>query len=80
MNALDLWRETGEDRWREMAKDLVAEVHHVLGRHRPDDPRTGWLSGLGEAEGARHPTLGGLRIGKPLPERRPNEPYDERLE
>lgn len=27
-----------------------------------------------------HPTLGGLRIGKELPERRPEEPFDEHLE
>lgn len=80
MNALDLWRETGDDRWREMATELVADVHGVLGRHRPDDPRTGWLSGLGDDEGAQHPMLGGLRIGKPLPERGPDEPYDERRE
>jgi len=80
MNALDLHLETGEDRWREMASDLIAEVHGVLGRHRPDDPRSGWLSGLDAAEGARHPTRGGLRIGKPLPERGPGEPHDERLE
>jgi hypothetical protein len=52
----------------------------VLGRHRDDDERRGWLSGLEEPEGAEHPTLGGLRIGKRLPERRPEEPYNERLE
>ncbi|MEM2352169.1 MAG: hypothetical protein QXT26_07155, partial [Thermoproteota archaeon] len=40
-----------------------------LGRHREDDSRRGWISGLSEEEGWRHPTLGGLRIGKPLPER-----------
>jgi hypothetical protein len=38
------------------------------------------ISGLGEAEGERHPTKGGLRIGKQLNERKPSEPYDERLE
>ncbi len=54
--------------------------HRHLGRHRPDDARTGWISGLPEAEGAVHPTAGGLRIGKPLPERRPGERYDARLE
>ncbi len=27
-----------------------------------------------------HPTAGGLRIGKPLPERRPGEAFDDRLE
>jgi hypothetical protein len=55
-------------------------VHHVLGRHRKDDPRRGWLSGLDDEEGEKHPTQGGLRIGKKLPERREGEPLDERLE
>jgi hypothetical protein len=58
----------------------VEQVHRVLGRHRPDDPRQGWLSGLAEGEGALHPTRGGLRIGKQLPERPPGAPLDERLE
>ena len=80
MNALILWRETAEVRWCEMATDLIADVHGVLGRHRPDDPRSGWLSGLSQDEGPRHPTRGGLRIGKPLPERGPREAHDERLE
>lgn len=80
VNALCLWRETEQARWREMATDLVTDVHRVLGRHRSDDPRSGWLSGLDEEEGAAHPTVGGLRIGKPLPERGPDEPRDERLE
>ena len=80
VNALALWRETREDRWRAMAEHLIDDVHRVLGRHRADDPRAGWLSGLPEAEGEDHPTVGGLRIGKPLPERRLDEPYDERLE
>lgn len=60
--------------WLGQAVRLVEQVHRVLGRHRPDDLRTGWISALGEEEGARHPTAGGLRIGKPLPERRPDEP------
>ena len=80
LNALALYRKTGEVRWRNLASDLVARVHGVLGRHRPDDARTGWLSGLPEQEGARHPTRAGLRIGKPLPERGIDERYDERLE
>jgi hypothetical protein len=58
----------------------VAQVHEVLGRHRGDDGRSGWISGLDEAEGRRHPTAGGLRIGKKLAERQPAEPFDERLE
>ncbi|MGD2070882.1 MAG: hypothetical protein PVI57_19580, partial [Gemmatimonadota bacterium] len=53
-----------EDRFLDLALRLVDRVHHVLGRHRADDERSGWLSGLDEEEGARHPTAGGLRIGK----------------
>jgi hypothetical protein len=79
-NYLGLWRQTGDDALRDLALRLVDRVHHTLGRHRSDDPRTGWISGLGETEGERHPTAGGLRIGKKLPERRHNEPPSERLE
>src|SRR5688500_20063875 len=60
----------------ELAEALVAQVHTVLGRHRPDDVRRGWISGLDEATGAAHPTRGGLRIGKALPERGTNEVFD----
>jgi hypothetical protein len=79
-NLLGLERATGEGRHRELALRLVDRVHHTLGRYRPDDSRTGWLSGLSEEEGQIHPTRGGLRIGKSLPERGPGEPMDERLE
>ncbi len=65
---------------RELALRLVDQVHQTLGRHRPDDRRSGWISGLDEIEGRRHPTQGGLRIGKPLPERRRDERYDPELE
>ncbi len=61
----------------ELALELVRRVHLVLGRHRPDDPRNGWLSA---DAGPAHPTRGGLRIGKQMPERAPDEPLDERLE
>ena len=64
----------------DLALGLVEQVHRTLGRHRSDDARTGWLSGLDEEAGTAHPTGGGLRIGKRLPERRPDEPFDERLE
>jgi len=79
-NYLGLARATGEQEYTQRALDLVEQVHHTLGRHRDDDRRTGWISGLDEEDGARHPTRGGLRIGKALPERRPDEPFDERLE
>jgi hypothetical protein len=79
-NDLALWSATGMPFLLARALALVDQVHAVLGRHRPDDPRRGWLSGLSEPEGALHPTRGGLRIGKPLPERSRGTPYDERLE
>jgi hypothetical protein len=79
-NFLELEQRTGDAIYRELALRLVDQVHHVLGRHRPDDPKEGWISGLDEEEGERHPTKGGLRIGKTLDERRPDEPLDEQLE
>ena len=79
-NFLGLYRETGEELYRKLALDLVQQVHFTLGRHRADDRREGWISGLDEKEGAEHPTIGGLRIGKEMNERKPEEPYDESLE
>jgi hypothetical protein len=79
-NLLELYRQTNGEEWRDLAMKLVDQVHHTLGRHRSDDPRSGWISGLDEAAGESHPTRGGLRIGKSLNERRPGEPPDERLE
>ena len=63
-----------------LAVHLANRVHHVLGRYRPDDTRRGWISGLSESDGKRHPTAGGLRIGKPLPERAAWQPPDASLE
>lgn len=79
-NFLGLARATGDEHYRRLALKLVDQVHHVLGWHRSDDSRKGWISGLSDSEGEAHPTRGGLRIGKPLPERGPQEPYDEHLE
>ena len=79
-NFLGLYRQTGVGRYLEFAKELIDQVHHILGRHRDDDPRRGWLSGLPEQEGEQHPTCGGLRIGKTLNEREPNERPDSQLE
>jgi hypothetical protein len=79
-NFLALYRMTGGEQYRQLALDLVHQVHNTLGRHRPDDPRKGWISGLDEKEGARHPTIGGLRIGKEFNERKQGDPYDESLE
>lgn len=66
--------------YRELALRLIDEVHGHLGRFQPADSRTGWISGLPEEEGRQHPAAGGLRIGKALPERGPDEPFDEERE
>ncbi|HEB96729.1 MAG TPA: hypothetical protein ENI96_09910 [Sedimenticola thiotaurini] len=79
-NLLGLYRDSGDDSWLGLARSLVDQVHHTLGRFRPDDERRGWISGLSDREGERHPTIGGLRIGKSLAERGPDQPYDEALE
>lgn len=77
---LGLARATRDKRYADLALRLVDRVHHGLGRHRADDARRGWISGLGEPEGSAHPTLGGLRIGKGFPERAPGQPFDESAE
>ncbi|MCP4283628.1 MAG: hypothetical protein GY792_04140 [Gammaproteobacteria bacterium] len=79
-NYLGLYGDTGDQRYRDLALDLVDQVHRTLGRHREDDPRSGWISGLGEQKGERHPTIGGLRIGKAMNECGPGDPYEEVLE
>jgi len=79
-NFLELYRQTNDEQYRRLALQLVDQVHDILGRHRDDDPRTGWISGLEEQEGRAHPTKNGLRIGKGMHERRADEPYDEQLE
>jgi len=79
-NFLGLYCKTNNEQYRRFALLMVDQVHATLGRHRRDDPRTGWISGLDEEEGRRHPTKGGLRIGKEMKERRPEEPFDELLE
>jgi len=79
-NLLALARAGKSEPYALLARRLVDQVHETLGRHRDDDSRSGWLSGLNETEGSHHPTAGGLRIGKNLPERSPYEPFDEQLE
>lgn len=75
-NLFALERATGEARYRAEALELIGRVHGALGRQRPDSGREGWLREASEA----HPTRGGLRIGKELPERAPSEPFDAELE
>ena len=79
-NFLELFRRTHDEEYLRYAMELIDKVHQVLGRYRDDDLRSGWISGLDEEPGRRHPTAGGLRIGKPLKERDTDEPIDERLE
>ena len=79
-NFLELYRQTGEDKYKNLALLLLDQVHNVLGRHREGDSRAGWISGLDEQEGKIHPTSGGLRIGKNMNERSPSDRFDEQLE
>jgi hypothetical protein len=79
-NLLGIARLTGDAHHTQLALQLVDQVHHVLGRFRADDLRSGWLSGLSDWEGESHPTRGGLRIGKALRERLPQEPFDAERE
>ena len=79
-NYIGLAGATGEQQYMDLALQLVNEIHHLLGWHRDDDKRTGWISGLSEHDGELYPTRGGLRIGKALAERGPDEPFDENLE
>jgi len=79
-NYLELYRQTGVQECLELAIRLVTQVHQVLGKHRKDSTHAGWLSGLDEIKAQQHPTSGGLRIGKKLNERQPNDPIDESLE
>ncbi|MEX0719186.1 MAG: hypothetical protein WD059_00875 [Balneolaceae bacterium] len=69
-----------EDFYSEKALTLIDLVHEKLGRFHPNDDRKGWISGLPEEEGRNHPTAGGLRIGKKMPERGADEPLNNRLE
>lgn len=75
--SLHRWRPEGS--YLDVALRLVDQVHHVLGRYWDDDPRRGWISGLADNEGEARPTAGGLRIGKPLPDRAVEEPLSSSL-
>ncbi|HET9933094.1 MAG TPA: hypothetical protein VFQ35_20465, partial [Polyangiaceae bacterium] len=79
-NLLALARATSDARYEAQALELVEGVHRTLGRFRTDDTRRGWISGLPDEDALSHPTRGGLRIGKPLPERAAHETFDEELE
>jgi hypothetical protein len=55
-NFLELFERTGDEQYRRRATELIDQVHRVLGRYRDDDIRSGWISGLDEQAGGRHPT------------------------
>ena len=52
-NFLSLYRHYDEQRSLDLSLSLVEQVHTTLGRHRADDIRSGWISGLGEVDGAQ---------------------------
>ncbi|WP_414470064.1 hypothetical protein [Methanobacterium sp. ACI-7] len=79
-NYIGLFNENSDKTYLDLALKLVNQVHHTLGKHRNDDPRKGWISGLSDIKGKQNPTKGGLRIGKSMNERKPNEPINDRLE
>ncbi len=79
-NYLQLYHQTGEQRFLQLALKLVDQVHQILGQQRKDSGRNGWLSGLDEEQAQLHPTYGGLRIGKKLNERQAHEPVNTSLE
>jgi hypothetical protein len=79
-NFLGLYQETRGGEFKDLTLQLVDQVHNTLGRHRKDDSRAGWISGLDEEQGKKYPTQGGLRIGKELNERGRRDPFDEDLE
>lgn len=79
-NFLELYRQTGDNKFKSLALSLVDQVHEILGRYSENDTRTGWISGLDEGEGRLHPTAGGLRIGKKMNERGPTDSFDEQME
>lgn len=78
-NYLELFSRSDDKKYQDLALRLVDQVHHILGRHRDEDQRMGWISGLNSQEGNMHPTMGGLRIGKQLNER-PQESINDDLE
>jgi len=76
-NFIELYQQTKKPEHLLLARKLVYQVHHTLGKNRDG---SAWLSGLSEEEAEKHPTIGGLRIGKPLEERQIEEPFNSHLE
>ena len=77
---LGLYKAYGKIIYKDQALHLIDLVHEKLGKFHPKDDRKGWISRFSEEKAKYHPTAGGLRIGKKLPERKANENFNERLE
>ncbi|RUO58725.1 hypothetical protein [Pseudidiomarina insulisalsae] len=80
LNFLALKRQFDAREFEAMALRTIKQVHCHLGQFAADDQREGWISGLTGDNALEHPTVGGLRIGKELLERTPEESYDAELE
>ena len=79
-NFLELYRQTGDAEYKDLALRLVDQVHtYSAGTVKTTSGPAG-SAGSMKQEGIKHPTMGGLRIGKGMNERKPGEPFDERLE
>ncbi len=79
-NYLGFYETLKDSRYLDLAIKLVDQVHETLGKYAEGEHTHKRLSALDEEEAGLHPTINGLRIGKPLPQRRENEPFDEALE
>ena len=79
-NFISLANITRDKKYYDISESLIYHVHHTLGKYSEDDSRSGWISGLPDELGSNHPAKTGLRIGKELPERKENEPFDDQLE
>lgn len=79
-NFLALFNLEGKPEYEKQALRLIELVHHNLGKFASHDERQGWISGLSKEGAEKHPTVAGLRIGKKLPERGPDDHFDQRLE
>jgi hypothetical protein len=76
-NYIGIYNLTGDTHYLDLGTNLIQQVHQVLGKLRD---KSGWISGLDQQTGEKHPTIGGLRIGKKMDEREQNQEYDEILE
>jgi hypothetical protein len=79
-NFLELYNRTNDKIYLNLALTLIYQVHHILGKYSHGNKKGVWISGLNMDDGENHPTQGGLRIGKEMNERGPNEPFNESLE